>query len=636
MTENEEKIEEPIDAQTERQPDEPVKTDTEPVEEETGESELHSILYGGEYSGYEDDLGAEEEHVTAAKKLKTFAETDDEKQAESKKPKTMTQKRITLISVIAGAVIAVIVLISIFASDIFAGSTTQKPLVLYEGEVADGTKRALIYEHIERDRIQKIEVKNEYGTYTAYYNNEAERFDFEGFEGAFYDEELFAQLVVSSGYPLISDRLFPEKPDDPEYMEEFLKEYGLYPDDDPSYFIITTRKDDNGEQTSYKLYIGKPTLTDNYYYCMLEGRSIVYVLEQSIKTTLLSDVKTLITPLLVYPISDNSYLTDVSEIQVVKNGEWLIKIHGQTEEEKAEGEDDFGVTIPYIVYYPFDYDASASRITTVLGQIINMTGSELLEYGVYDTVELYNEDGTRKLDEDGNPDYDYVLKEGLDEKYGLGHPTLAIYYRYQDMDMIVSLSEKQYDENGSAFYYALSELYNIIAKIDASNLTFLDWSLMDYIDKPIFSAHIDKVAEIELTAGDKAFRFTLTGIDDSLVCVENKYTTRTVFKGENTTDTSNDGIRNFRMLYQTILSIDREDFADEPSEDERALLCEMKVTFRNGDVKDYKFYSYSERRCFMTINDRGEFYVLRSMIKKLANDAVKLMNHEKIDPNAEY
>ena len=159
---------------------------------------------------------------------------------------------------------------------------------------------------------------------------------------------------------------------------------------------------------------------------------------------------------------------------------------------------------------------------------------------------------------------------------------------------------------------------------------------MDYIDKPIFNVHIDKVSQIELTAGDKEFLFTLTGIDDNLVCVENKYSTRTVFKGDDTTDTSNDGTRNFRKFYQTILTIEREDFVEEPAEDERALLCEMKVTFRNGDVKDYKFYSYSERRCFMTINDKGEFYVLRSMIKKLVNDAVKLMNHETVDPNAEY
>jgi hypothetical protein len=130
--------------------------------------------------------------------------------------------------------------------------------------------------------------------------------------------------------------------------------------------------------------------------------------------------------------------------------------------------------------------------------------------------------------------------------------------------------------------------------------------------------------------------FTLTGTNDDLVAVESAYTTRTVFKGKDPADKPNTGIRNFRKFYQTILSLEREDFVEEPAESERALLCEMRVKFRNGEERTYKFYSYSERRCFMTINDKGEFYVLRSMVKKIVDDAVRLMNYETVDPNAEY
>ena len=543
----------------------------------------------------------------------------------------MTQKRVTIISVVAAAVIAAVVLILIFAPEIFKGASADELPVAYEelGEVREGSKRVLIYEHLERSRIQKIEVKNDHGTYTAYYNNEIDSFAFEGLEGTPYNEELFAQLIVSAGYPLISDRLMPGD-------RAELSEYGLDPSDDPAYFIVTTRKTDGADPVSYKLYIGKPSLTEDYYYCMLDGRDIVYVLEQSIRSTLLSDVKSLLTPLMTYPISDNSYLTDISEIQLAKNGKWFIKIHGQNDEEKVGTEEAFGVTVPFIVYDPFDYEASSSRITTVLGQIVNMTGSELLEYNVYDVTMLYNDDGSPKLDENGEQEYEYELKEGLGEKYGLNEPAYDIYYRYQDMDMIISLSEKKYDENGGAYYYALSPLYDIITKIDASNLSFVEWSLMDYLDKPVFNVHIDKVSEIELTTADKHFMFTLTGINDDLVAVESAYTARTVFKGKDPADKPNTGIRNFRKFYQTILSLEREDFVEEPAESERALLCEMRVKFRNGEERTYKFYSYSERRCFMTINDKGEFYVLRSMVKKIVDDAIRLMNYETVDPNAEY
>ena len=643
MTDNEEKIEET----KEELPQQPAE-DGAASDLNEHDSELHSIIYGGEYSEYGEDLGREEEPDPPKRKLRTFSGSGKEEQTAGKKIKTMTQKRITVISAVAAAVIASVVLILIFAPELFKGAETDELPAAYEelGEVRDGTKRVLIYEHLTRDRIQKIEVKNEYGTYTAYYNNELESFTFEGLEGKPYVEELFAQLIVSAGYTIISDRFIPDDPDDADYMNEFLKEYGLGPDDDPAYFILTTRPDENGQRAAYKLYIGKPTLTENYYYCRLEGRDIVYILEQSIKSTLLADVKTLITPILTYPISDNSYLTNISEIQLAKDGKWFIRIHGQTDDEEAEGESAFGTTVPYIIYDPFDYDASASRITTVLGQIVNMTGSELVAYDIYDIVMLYNDDGTPKLDENGEQDYEYVLKEEYAEKYGLKDPAYHLFYVYReevskgvynDMNIVVSLSAKQYGDDGSAFYYAESLLFDMIAKIDAANLTFLEWSVMDYIDKPIFNAHIDKVSEIEIKTADKRFLFTLSGINDDLVCVESAYTSkRVVFKGKDPEDKPNSGIYNFRKFYQTMLSIDREDFVEEPSEDERALLCEMRVKFRNGEEKDYKFYSYSERRCFMTINDRGEFYVLRSMIKKLVDDAVKLMNYEKVDPNAEY
>ena len=61
----------------------------------------------------------------------------------------------------------------------------------------------------------------------------------------------------------------------------------------------------------------------------------------------------------------------------------------------------------------------------------------------------------------------------------------------------------------------------------------------------------------------------------------------------------------------------------------------MEITFRNGSVRTYKFYSYSERRCFMTVNDNGEFYVMRSMIRKLVSDADKLLSYQTVNPQAD-
>ena len=593
------------------------------------DSELHRIMYGGEYSEYGEALGSEEEEEPPKMKLRTFGAS--KKADTGKKTKTESSKKITLIIVISAVIAAAVALVAIFAPGWFKTEVEQPPTLYYE-EALSGGKRVMMFEQIPREQIQTIEVHNEYGDYTVYYNAETSSFCFLGLEGTPYNEELFSQLVVAAGFPLISDRFLPGDERAP------LEDYGLGENDDRAYYIITTRKTDDTPSKSYKVYIGKPSLTEKYYYCMVDGRDIVYILEQSIKTTLLADVKSLLTPILTYPIEDNSYLTNISHIIILKDGELLARIQYQDTEANVPGVEMYGVTVPYVVTAPVEYDASTQKMTTLLGQIVNMTGSELLEYNIYDVVKLKDENGNPVLDEDGNEDYDYVMKPEIAEKYGFVNPAFDVLYTYKsetegNLDNMVSISAKQRGEDGSEFYYVASMLFDTIAKMDASSLSFLDWSLMDYLDKPIFSVNIDKVSRIKITTAEKSYDFELTGTGDDLVAVES-LNGRTVFKGDDKDAGTNHGIRNFRKFYQTILSINREDFTEEP-EGEKALLLTLEVTFRDKSVRTYKFYSYSERRCFMTINDKGEFYVLRSMIRKLVSDADKLLAYETVDPNAD-
>ena len=607
----------------------PENTRDEEINE--ADSELHRILYGGEYSEYGEDLGSDEEEEEQPKmKLRTFASKDGT--ASAKKTKTESKKKLTLIIVISAVIVAAVALVLVFAPGWFK-TEVEAPPTLYDGEVLSGSKRVMMFEQIPRERIQTIEVHNQYGDYTAYYNAETESFGFLGLEGTPYNEELFSQLVVASGFPLISDRFLPTEERAP------LEDYGLGENDEKSYYIITTRPTSDTPSVSYKVYIGKPSLTENYYYCMVEGRDIVYILEQSIKTTLLADVKSLLTPILTYPIEDNSYLTNISDIIILKDGGLFAKIVYQDTEANVPGVEMYGVTVPYLVTAPVEYDASTQMMTTLLGQIVNMTGSELLEYNIYDTVLLTDENGDPVLDEKGEQEHDYVMKPEIAETYGFVTPAHDIYYCYitadgTPLDNMVSVSALQHGEDGSEFYYVASMLFNTIAKIDASSLSFLEWPLMEYLDKPVFSVNIDKVSRIKITTSDKNYDFELTGTGDGLVAVESA-NGRTTFKGDDKDAGTNHGIRNFRKFYQTILSINREDFTEEPHEDERALLLQLDVTFRDGSVRAYKFYSYSERRCFMTVNDKGEFYVLRSMIRKLVSDADKLLSYQTVNPNAD-
>jgi hypothetical protein len=62
----------------------------------------------------------------------------------------------------------------------------------------------------------------------------------------------------------------------------------------------------------------------------------------------------------------------------------------------------------------------------------------------------------------------------------------------------------------------------------------------------------------------------------------------------------------------------------------------VKVTMDDGSVLEYKYYSYSARRCYVTVNGEGEFYVNKKDVYKLLTDATRAANGLTVDRNMEY
>ncbi len=576
---------------------------------ENNDSELHEIIYGSDYDSYREELGEEEQKD---ERLSTFARVTETKA----KPKSTTLSKQTKLIIILSSIFAVILVLFFVLGptgfDVFGFNTQdEEVLELLEGEVYLGPKRRLVFEHLEREEIQSIEVHNEHGGYTAYYNNEYGQFCFYGAEDTPYDETLFSSLIVNAGYVLMTDRLSHE-----ERSSDY-SEYGLGEGDTPAYYTITSRDG----KSQYKMYIGNATLDNSGYYAMLDGRDEIYVLTSSLSSTLLADVRSLLTPILTLPISDNDYYTKINDFFISHNSEPFIRFAyvGQTDEKES-----MGVTIPYTISYPKYYPGSTSQIQSVITACINLTGDEILEFGVY------TEKG-----KDENGETVYELKPELAEKYGLGSPAYDLFYSYGEHEIfsLVSFSKKQTDEDGKEFYYALSQGYDVIVKISADKVTFLEWELVDYIEKAIFNCHIDYVGQIDLSGGDKKFCFKLTGTGKKLNVTET-YSNRLLKPNpEGTSKDVLDDVYNFRQFYKTSLTIATQDTTETPTE--KALIAEMTVTLRNGDVTEYKFYSYSDRRCYYTVNGEGEFYIPRSKVKKLLNDAQKVVDGIRVDPEAE-
>lgn len=97
----------------------------------------------------------------------------------------------------------------------------------------------------------------------------------------------------------------------------------------------------------------------------------------------------------------------------------------------------------------------------------------------------------------------------------------------------------------------------------------------------------------------------------------------------------------FRLLYRTLTTSTFESYYVLTEEEENALiadesrlLLELTVTDINGETTEYKFYSLTSQKAYITVNGNGGFYVLPSRVAKFVSDTHKFFNFEVIDPNA--
>jgi hypothetical protein len=204
-------------------------------------------------------------------------------------------------------------------------------------------------------------------------------------------------------------------------------------------------------------------------------------------------------------------------------------------------------------------------------------------------------------------------------QYDLAAPETTISFDYTDPNAGFTITNAVWfssmTEEGQ--YYVYSWLFDVISVIDAASYPWLSYDIIDFIDRPVFQLNINNVAKIEIWGGEigeEAMKsdFRLVGDAQELVVTEDL--TGTVV------DT-----QNFRQLYKTMLSIEIEDYTEDASTDESKCIASMRITTEAGVVTEYKFYAYATRRCFMTINGEGEFYVNRDMAAKLISDAKKVI-----------
>lgn len=524
-------------------------------------------------------LEEEEAEAKAKSESTLFAAPDPASKDITKRQRTsVMKKQRKAIVILAVVVAAAILLYFLVVKPIveYVEEVLSEEIELLEGEVLGTNDRILMFEHTEKSNIESIDVHNEYGEWGIYYDYDDEEFYVTDYPEAPYSKEQLSSLVVSAGYTLSMTRVTTDCED--------MHEYGLADSDNPAWYTLTTR-----EGNKHTVYIGSKIPTGAGYYCRYEGRNAVYVLDSTLGSTLLQPLESMITATLALPMSTNDYFT-VKNFAVLKGDEIKIMITYLDEEEK---EDEASMS-SYKMLAPANYTVNDSNYSLALEVLTAFEGTSTLVY---------------------NPD------ESDLEEYGLLNPAYTLTYEYSDIQQYILFSEK----NESGNYYAYSLLFNLITEVSGSSLEWLEWDLIKWVDSPIFMMNINDVQTITVESETATRIFDLEGEGQELVVTERE----TGFQPE---------VKNFRQFYKTLLSVSIEDYA--PTESVEALDMEsdlymtLTIETRAGKTNVYKFYPYSTRRSFYTINGEGEFYVLRDMATKVITDAEKVMTNTAIDSEA--
>lgn len=447
------------------------------------------------------------------------------------------------------------------------------------GEVIGVNNRYMMFPQVERKNMQSILVENQYGSYE-FYRDEENEFQIRGFEGTSFDLTLFSSLVTSTGYTLAKVKVVDNATD------AQLEEYGLA--DPQASWTLTTITGD-----VYKVYVGYDLLTGGGYYCMLEGRRSVYVLDTTLATTVLAPIENLCSPMLVAGISQNDYF-NINNFTLMQGADILCSFSIVDAEDQNNAE----AMVEHIMTYPAMYYPNDDLLYEIFYGYISLTGDSVVKLGVEEA--------------------DY-------EEYGLLDAAYTVYFEYQNFPIMLVFSEKQDGD----FYYAMSSLFpDTIVTVSAESVYYLDYGLIEWIAGYPFQQWITSVSSMEIVGSGADVRFDLTHgtLDENTATLD--------VQCSNGLYIPNADVYNFRQFYKTLLSIAIQDYADLSEEEIEALTskeenCILTFTFTNltGDETVYRFYPYSGsgRRSLMTVNGQGEFYVLTDLIEKIASDANKVL-----------
>ena len=507
-----------------------------------------------------------------------------------KKAKTNLKKKVTILVI---SIIGVLALVGIYIA-------MQMAVGDPEDTSSASVTRNFVYPNISRSDVDYIKVTNSNGSYKAY--RIENKFYFEGAELVTLNSERFSSLVVNSTYMLSM------------YEIEDVTDLSLYgldlEEDNPAYVEIGTL-----DGAYHKVYIGDLIPTGGGYYALKADEDssntdvsidssnrtyTVYVLDSSIGASHLGTIYDYLQPYISIQISSPSEYVKIDDFYFSRRENDddektspLVKIRLKTEAEKpAEG-----TIFPYLMEYPTDiYTASTDAYSAIQASLAALVGTRVVDYGIIPV--LKDDPDTEKYNE-------YMARL---EKWGLDKPKYEVIYSYDGDNYYITFSKP--DENGMIYAYTMQA--TTVIEIPLSSIPFLDWDIIKFVDKQIFTQNINTVQKITTTIGDTQYVYDIISNADGQV-----------------TDVYADGqvydVKSFKQYYLTFLQFYNIGYAEPPEDEDLILQVDVKC---NAGPLEYKFYRINSRDVYYTINGEGEFYVNYDIVKQMLEQTEAISNNE--------
>ncbi len=430
---------------------------------------------------------------------------------------------------------------------------------------------------LDMDEIAEVSVKNETGSWRLY-RGEDDQLYFEGAENVLYNQTMIAYLRSCVAYLESLGQV-----EHPEEMEE----YALTEASCLASFSVTSTKGDR-----YEVLVGEKLVGTQGYYARLADSDEVHVLSSSLERCLFGDLSFFLSGQVAIALSESDYY-EISHFQIDRGGKKFVEIERIPEEELTEQD-----LSTHRVVYPAHYEPNTDLVTRIFKSLVSFVGE----------VERYN------VSEYSSEEFERIMKA-----YGFLHESkaemycrLAYTYHEEETELYVSRTA---EEEGLVYVY--SPGFDIIASFSAESLEWLWYDLMEYTQAEIFAEKIDRVESITVEGEDVSAVFTLTHGKEAADLV-----VRSDRGAVNTQD--------FRQFYTQILYVKNVGYASPEGDWRESLSLTIKIKLTDGEERTFAFYDIETLKSYYQVDGEGVFYVNRDYVKKILEDAAKLLSEQEV------